>query len=92
MREYSLSMLEALEGAGIISQEIADYEIALSKREDLTSIISRLLKLTHDRGHFVKQPLPGKSWEECFDVQCGLAILRYHLPGDKSSKAVHIEL
>jgi hypothetical protein len=92
MKEYTLSIIEALEGAGIISQEIADYEISLSQKEDLTSILFRLLKLTHDRGHFEKQPLPGKSWDDCFDIQCGLAILHYHLPGDKSSKAVHIEL
>lgn len=55
-------------------------------------ILMELIKLIRDRNHFDIEPLPHKTWLECFDIQNGLAILHYHIRGDKSSRAVHIEL
>lgn len=62
------------------------------KYDKLTKLLLDLIQLAHDRGHYSMMPLPGKQWDDCFDIQCGMAMLHYHIPEDKSSKAVHIEL
>ena len=59
----------------------------------LTQIWQELHKKAYAR-HRVIEPLPGKTWMDCLDIQAmaGYALFHYHIPGDKSSKAVYIKL